>query len=358
MPLATQTGWVLGWVQAVQANFYRVRLVGDPYQARGQDIWCTRRARLKKLGQQIVVGDRVQVSVAARDSQGVIEAVLARESFLPRPAIANADQALLVFALREPPPEATHLSRFLVQAESSGLTVCLIFNKCDLVDEPIQQQWQERIGQWGYDLHLISAKTGMGIPRLRASCQDRISIVTGPSGVGKSSLLNRLLPDQQLLTQAVSGRLRHGRHTTRHVELFALNESSWIADSPGFNQVERFYCSAEGLMQAFPEIRPHLGSCQFRNCLHQQEPGCQIRPLPWERYPIYQELLREVIQQEPQDGMVLSEPTGSSEPSSPRAAAKPSPPHLPTHYRHRSRRQERQRLRAWSVDDLTDASEG
>ncbi|NJL99090.1 MAG: ribosome small subunit-dependent GTPase A [Synechococcaceae cyanobacterium SM2_3_2] len=297
----------LGLVRATQANFYRVRLlqpdrsVASP-EGSPPDYLCTRRALLKKLGQTVMVGDVVEVSLPpgsldCPDIRGVVEVVRPRLRTLPRPAIANAEQALIVMALSEPEPDPWGMSRFLVQAEASGLQVRLCFNKVDTVEPEMQAEWATRVKGWGYEPLLVSAKTGAGLEALQKLCAGRISVLTGFSGVGKSSLLNTLRPDLDLATQAVSGRLQHGRHTTRHVELFPTG-SGWIADSPGFNRPDLDLCTAITLISAFPEARSRVGSCQFRDCLHQEEPGCRIRDPHWDRYELYLAFLAEVLERE------------------------------------------------------------
>ncbi|NJK63812.1 MAG: ribosome small subunit-dependent GTPase A [Synechococcaceae cyanobacterium SM2_3_1] len=268
-----------GVVQAAQANFYRVGVTNtegsDPRSLTAnpstQAILCTCRTRLKKMGYQVMVGDRVQFVLGgettasdASDQRGAIIAIEPRSSLLSRPAIANLDQVMVVFALAEPELDPYRLSRFLVQAETTGLPVQLCLNKCDLLTQAEQQGWVERLRRWGYDPLLVSARTGEGVPELLQVCTDQISVLMGLSGVGKSSLLNRLVPDLNLPTQAVSGRLQQGRHTTRHVELFPLQGTSgWVADSPGFNQVERYHCPSQDLIQCSQRSGSVLAAVSF-----------------------------------------------------------------------------------------------
>ncbi|MEN9261916.1 MAG: ribosome small subunit-dependent GTPase A [Thermostichus sp. HHBFW_bins_43] len=346
----------LGWVRAAQANFYRVRM--DPALAAvfpgiqahlpaqkptPAELLCTRRAKLRKTGQQVMVGDWVEVGLPPTASdlwpeRGVIESILPRRTQLHRPAIANLSQALVVVALAEPDPEPTLISRFLVQAEASQLRVQVVLNKADCVDPGLAETWMDRLRSWGYTPLLVSAHTQAGIPAVRQCCRDQISVVMGPSGVGKSSLLNRLLPDAQLATQAVSGRLRHGRHTTRHVELFPLPEGGWIADSPGFNANEGIpSVHPLQLIQGFPEVRNRLGNCQFRDCLHDQEPGCGVREPDWERRSFYLQLLREAQAAQPL-GFVNARP----EPD--RTTSRDGIRQIPSRHRRVSRRQNRQAL--------------
>lgn len=368
----------LGVVRAAQANFYRVHLI----QAGQPEILCTRRSLLKKLGQSILVGDVVEVSLppsaqlSAHTARGVVEGVRPRQRQLPRPAIANADQALIVMALSEPEPDPWGISRFLIQAEASGLTVRLCFNKLDTVPASVQAAWGSRAQEWGYEPLMLSAKTGEGLDQLKSLCRGRISVLTGFSGVGKSSLLNALQPELDLATQAVSGRLQHGRHTTRHVELFSTG-SGWIADSPGFNRPDLNLCTSQTLIQAFPEVRAHLGSCQFRDCLHQDEPGCAIRDFHWERYDLYRAFLAEILQREQTQPTPIASTALIADPLNP--LAKPNRtrsnrtrlnprgistvdldpsgiPRLDPRYRRASRRQHTQKTQPWDPTLLEDGS--
>ncbi|NEO13161.1 MULTISPECIES: small ribosomal subunit biogenesis GTPase RsgA [unclassified Moorena] len=304
------TRW-LGTVLAVQANFYQVRLdqlkvdklevVGceDNLQANNlqpSTLLCTRRARLKKIGQQVMVGDRVVVDepdwVGGR---GVIAEVLPRTTQLDRPPIANAQQILVVFALEEPTLDAYQLSRFLVKAESTGFKVCLCLNKRDLVTPQQQQHWQQRLEAWGYQPVLISVHNGTCLEQLTDLLSQTISVMAGLSGVGKSSLINYLIPATTVRVAEVTGKLGRGRHTTRHVELFELPKGGFLADTPGFNQPD-LTCSPEDLIHYFPEARERLAQhrCQFSNCLHRDEPNCAVRG-DWERYQHYLDFLAEVI---------------------------------------------------------------
>ncbi|MDV3001321.1 MAG: Small ribosomal subunit biogenesis GTPase RsgA [Chroococcopsis gigantea SAG 12.99] len=283
----------IGTVVAVQANYYGVRL--DP-QPESHLLLCTRRTRLKKIGQKVMVGDRVVVEeIDLEQAQGVISEVLPRNTVLERPPVANGDQILLVFAIEEPSLEAWQLSRFLVKAESTGLEMCLCLNKTDLVTPILRQQWQETLEKWGYEPVWVSVSGADGIGELLSRLRDKITIMAGLSGVGKSSLLNYLLGSAKQRTGEVSGKLQKGRHTTRHVELFQLPGGGLLADTPGFNQPD-LDCEPSQLAYCFPEARKMLESrsCQFNDCLHRDEPNCVVRG-DWERYEHYLEFLDEVI---------------------------------------------------------------
>ncbi|MCC0176344.1 small ribosomal subunit biogenesis GTPase RsgA [Waterburya agarophytonicola K14] len=293
---------LIGTVVAVQANFYQVCLENNSTQF----LLCTRRTRLKKIGQKVMVGDRVIVEEPDwQDSRGAIAQVLPRTTELERPPVANADIILLVFAVEEPALDPWQLSRFLVKAESTTLELCLCLNKCDLITVEQRQQWQGRLKQWGYDASYVSVIQQQGINRLWERLQGKITVVAGPSGVGKSSLIRTLIPTIDLRVGKVSGKLQRGRHTTRHVELFELPGGGLLADSPGFNQPD-LDCLPRDLARYFPEARIRLqkATCQFSNCLHKDEPNCVVRG-DWERYEYYLDFLdkaialQEILQKQP-----------------------------------------------------------
>lgn len=283
---------LVGTVIAVQANFYQVKLE----DSRGDSLLCTRRSRLKKIGQKVMVGDRVLIEEPDwQDGRGAIAEVLPRTTELQRPPVANTDSILLVFALEEPTLDPWQLSRFLVKAESTALQLYLCLNKCDLITLEQQRQWQKRLLSWGYQASFVSVEQRLGIEELLSHLEGKISVVAGPSGVGKSSLIDALIPTVELRVGKVSGKLQRGRHTTRHVELFELPDGGLLADSPGFNQPD-LDCLPSELARYFPEARARLqqGSCQFSDCLHRDEPNCVVRG-DWERYEYYLDFLEKAI---------------------------------------------------------------
>ena len=309
MAKATDDGTVI----AIQANYYWVRLDQFPTTP----LLCTRRTRLKKIGQKVMVGDRVKVELPgsllplpkqahasvdfanlAEGDLGAIAKLYPRRSVLARPPVANAEQICLVFSLADPPLDVWQLSRFLVQAEATGLKTILCLNKRDLVDSTAIAAWQDRLQGWGYDPFLVSVHSGEGIGNLRHRLEQGTSLMAGPSGVGKSSLINALVPGVEQRVKQVSGKLRKGRHTTRHVELFTLPNGGLLADTPGFNQPDLVIDAAQ-LIQLFPEVRHQVATqtCFFKDCLHRGEPDCAVGST-WERYEHYLTFLEEALQQQ------------------------------------------------------------
>jgi ribosome biogenesis GTPase len=298
-----------GTVLAVQANYYQVRLNSclDYSIPTGLDrsesqplLLCTRRSRLKKIGQQIMVGDQVLIEEPDwAGMRGAISDVLPRQTELDRPPIANVNQILLVFALADPPLDAYQLSRFLVRAELTGIKIGLCLSKSDLVSLEQQRRWQERLQTWGYAAFTVSLHTNQGLESLNHYLHQSITVIAGPSGVGKSSLINHFIPTAKVKVGAVSGKLSRGRHTTRHVELFEIPNGGFLADTPGFNQPD-LKGSPALLASCFPELRQRLMKqhCQFSNCLHQDEPNCAVVK-DWERYEHYLSFLEILQQQQP-----------------------------------------------------------
>lgn len=332
-----------GMVLAQEANYYRVRL--DPGADAPTDLLlCTRRARLMKTKQPVYVGDRVQVTeVDWQGGRAAISEVLPRQSLLVKPPIANCNKVLVVFALLEPAFDPVLLSRFLVCIETEHLKALVCLNKSDQATSVLRLAVELRVRGWGYGVCTVSTRTQDGIGELAQSLDQGTFVLAGPSGVGKSSLLNALHPGLKLRVGAVSDKLGRGKHTTRHVELFALESGALVADAPGFSQLD-ITCPPRDLAGYFPEFRS-LPACQFRDCLHGAEPGCMVRQSGLERYEIYLTFLAETIAH----ARILQRTSDPEETLKAHrqvrgAGEKSTIPRLDANYRKPSRRSQRQQI--------------
>ena len=238
-------------------------------------VTCQARGILRKEGMTPLTGDMVRVTV--QRGKGMIQQVLPRKNSFIRPAVANVD-ALLIFAANvNPVTEPFLIDRVTAIAGNKGVESILCINKTDL-DEA-----EELCGIYshaGFRVIATSAQTGAGIGELRRALQGKLTAFTGNSGVGKSSVLNRLCPELRLPTGEVSEKLGRGRHTTRHVELFTLDPETFVMDTPGFSSFDTDQMDVilkENLQYAFPDFGPWLGRCQFHDCSHRREPGCAVR---------------------------------------------------------------------------------
>jgi ribosome biogenesis GTPase len=236
-----------------------------------------------------VIGDRVRVRVLA-DGTGAIEAVEPRSSRFsrrqpgPRGAwkedllVANVDQVLVVFACANPAPHLRMLDRFLVAAEDNQIAAMVVANKVDLVGLRAAQDMFGPYAAIGYPVHLVSAREGIGVEEMAEQLAGNVSVVTGPSGVGKSTLLNAIQPGLRIETGEVSDALHKGRHTTTTAELHRLEAGhGYVADTPGLRELGLWRIPPQELASCFPEFRPLLGSCGFNDCRHLEEPRCAIR---------------------------------------------------------------------------------
>ncbi|MBN1399882.1 MAG: ribosome small subunit-dependent GTPase A [Anaerolineae bacterium] len=256
------------------------------------EIDCSIRGRLKKRQAEsdlVAVGDRVRWS-PTEEGAGIIEEVLPRRSVLsrspppPRPQVeqvivANPDQVLVVFSLLNPSPNPLMLDRYLVACEAVELPVIIVWNKTDLVQNTDDVDWEmlERYRQIGYETLFTSAETGEGIEALRDRLRGKLTVLTGPSGVGKSKLLNCLWPDLDLGVGEISEYHDRGRHTTVVARLLNPEPDIYVADTPGLRQFRFWDIDPEQLEAFFPEMRPYLGKCYFTPCTHIHEPECAVR---------------------------------------------------------------------------------
>ncbi|MEN6413673.1 MAG: ribosome small subunit-dependent GTPase A [Veillonellales bacterium] len=260
---------------------------------------CTLRGRFKKERFSLLVGDEVQYDMLGND-KGVIEQILPRRSMLKRPMVANVDQVILTFAAVQPKINPALMDRFLILADLSALVTILCINKMDLADSAELSPIIELYRSIGYKVITLSAKYGSGILDLRKLLCDRITAFAGPSGVGKSTILNTIEPGLQLVTGAVSDKIGRGRHTTRFAELLPLTGGGFVVDTPGFSLTECNDIPESQLMYCFHEIAAFAPKCRFKSCLHFKEPQCAVKQavadgkISKQRYQSYLEALTEI----------------------------------------------------------------
>lgn len=275
------------------AGFYYVEVAGSGlYECKAKGIF--RQQRIKPL-----VGDNVELEVLdAAAQEGNITAICPRRNELIRPAVANIDQALVVFAVARPAPHLNLLNRFLVMMAYKQIPVVLCFNKEDLAADTgrLQQIYRD----CGYPLVFVSAREGSHMAELSGLLKGRTTVIAGPSGVGKSTLINRLCPAAEMATGEISRKIERGKHTTRHSELFALAADTYICDTPGFSSLFVAEMEPAELAGCFPEFAPYTGTCRFRPCTHSHEPGCAVKAavdqgrIARERYESYVDLYNEL----------------------------------------------------------------
>lgn len=246
-------------------------------QVAGQEelLSCRLRGRIKRNKGAVVTGDYVEYQ-RLEDGTGVIESCLPRRTLLKRPAVANIDQVLITFAARQPDLNQLLLNRFLVLAEWSGIPeIVICINKCDLLEE--KADFLQDYVQAGYKLLMVSAQEGQGIQELKNLLTGRVTVFAGPSGVGKSSLLNAVDSNLELATGKISDKIKRGKHTTRAACLLPLPEGGTVVDTPGFSAAELENIDKAQLAHYFPEFRPYIEKCYYNTCTHSHEPDCAVK---------------------------------------------------------------------------------
>ena len=286
---------MIGKIMKGIAGFYYVGVVeSGVYECKAKGIF--RKDKIKPL-----VGDDVEIEALNEEEKlGNIVKILPRRSELIRPAVANIDQALVIFAAREPKPNLSLLDRFLVIMEKQDVPVIICFNKQDLCDEEEVGRLKEIYEACGYPVVLASAKQGEGIEEIKSLLRGKTTTVAGPSGVGKSSLTNLLQNEVQMETGEISKKLGRGRHTTRHSQIIQIEKDTWLYDTPGFTSFYVEEIEKEELRFYFREFSKYEGTCRFQGCTHTHEPGCMVKnaleegKISKERYENYLELYGEL----------------------------------------------------------------
>ena len=241
------------------------------YQCRAKGIFRNR--KIKPL-----VGDNVEFSILDEEAgEGNIDEILPRKNALVRPAAANVDQALVLFALTQPSPNLNLLDRFLVMMAMEKIPVVICFNKADLGDGAMEEEYKKIYEGAGYEVHFISARTDLGMDQVRELLRGRTTVLAGPSGVGKSSLTNRIQPEASMETGGISRKIERGKHTTRHSELFFVEKDTYMMDTPGFSSMYTPEIEASELKEFFPEFAEFENECRFLGCVHIGERVCGVK---------------------------------------------------------------------------------
>ncbi|WP_055667865.1 ribosome small subunit-dependent GTPase A [Desnuesiella massiliensis] len=279
-----------------------IKGIGGFYYVKTEDgniFECKARGKFRFDELTPIVGDRVDIEV--QNGKGVIDKIHERKSKLIRPLVANVNQAFVVFAVKNPDLNLELLNKFLVLCDYNNVKSILCLNKTDLCSEEEYMNIEKIMENLGYEVLHIRAKEGYGIDKLKAKLKDNITVLCGPSGVGKSTLLNSLIGKSYMETGEVSLKIGRGKHTTRHSELIEV-EQGLMVDTPGFSTVDLSFIEKEQLQFCFPEFKPYLNNCRFSSCLHNKEPHCAVKEAlndkkinPY-RYEFYIKTLEEISQ--------------------------------------------------------------
>lgn len=280
------------------AGFYYVQTKTGIYECKAKGSFRNR--KLKPF-----VGDNVEITVLDEEKKkGNMEDILERKNFLIRPAVANVDQAIVIFAAAKPDPNLNLLDRFLIMMEQKEIPVVLVFNKTDVAEKTKLEELAKTYEGCGYQVLSVSAMKEEGISKIMEILRGKTSTVAGPSGVGKSSIINLLQSEIHMETGNISEKIERGKHTTRHSELIAIAEDTYIFDTPGFSSLYVSDMEKEDLKAYFPEFAPYEDQCKFLGCVHLNEPVCGVKEalaegkLSRSRYENYQMLYEELKEKE------------------------------------------------------------
>lgn len=258
-------------IKGIGGFYYVVCENGVTYECKAKGVFRNR--KIKPL-----VGDNVEIEILdAEKNLGNIEDILPRFNWLNRPAVANVDQTVIIFAVSAPEPNFNLLDRFLINMEQHEVPTIICFNKIDLEEFRQSEDICRSYTKSGYEVLFISAESGYGIHTLEAVIKGKTTVFAGPSGVGKSSTLNSLFPDANVQTGGLSEKIQRGKHTTRHSELMFVDDDTYIMDTPGFSSLYTEGIEADNLKLYFPEIAAYTGTCKFNMCNHISEPGCLVK---------------------------------------------------------------------------------
>ncbi len=275
------------------AGFYLV-------EHEGMRFLCKARGILRKDSQKPLVGDRVEFEAAVtEESEASITEIADRRNVLLRPAVSNVDQVLIVLALKKPDPQLFLLDEYLLMVEKQGIPAGILWNKADLAETEEWRQYAAIYESAGYPVFSFSSRSLEGLDGLKAFLKGKITVLAGPSGVGKSTLTNLLCPDARMETGEISRKISRGKQTTRHTELFPMGEDSYLLDTPGFTSVF-VDADQDSLRELFPEFWKREGQCRYSGCRHLSEPDCSVKAavasgeISGSRYESYRRLMKEL----------------------------------------------------------------
>ncbi|AFS78684.1 putative ribosome biogenesis GTPase RsgA [Gottschalkia acidurici 9a] len=251
-------------------GFYYVKVENITYECRARGLF-----RKEKIKPQ--VGDRVLIRVNDQNKTGYVEKIFERTTELIRPPVSNVNQAIIVFAIKKPDPNLWLLDRFLLLASCQNLDVVICLNKIDLATEEEVKEIYDIYSKSGYKIITTSNKDNIGIDEIREILKDKITVFAGPSGVGKSTLLNSIQPNLKLKTGEISTKTSRGKHTTRHTELIELDKGGFVLDTPGFSSLDLDFLTEETLEEHFHDIHEASEMCKFAGCRHDKEPSCKVK---------------------------------------------------------------------------------
>ena len=281
------------------AGFYYIYAENDEiYECKAKGIF-------RKDKQKPLVGDNVEIEVLdEQEKEGSVTAILPRKNSLIRPAVANVDQAFVIFAMENPKPNFMLLDRFLIMMEKENVPAVICFNKKDLAKQEELELLYETYKSCGYDVIFSSTFNGEGLDEIREILKGKTTVVAGPSGVGKSSITNALQENVQMETGEISKKLKRGKHTTRHSQVIPVGHDTYLMDTPGFSSLFVERMEKEELRFHYPEFAEYEGKCRFQGCVHVHEPECAVKQAVEEgkihrqRYENYVSFYEELKEQE------------------------------------------------------------
>lgn len=279
------------------AGFYYVHVPGQGV------LECKAKGVFRNRREKPLVGDNVEVELLDQDRRtGNVEAILPRRNALIRPAVANVDQAIVIFAVSYPKPNLNLLDRFLLMMRTQEIPVGICFNKMDTVQEEEVQDMIQQYRNSGVQVYQTSTYRQEGLDVLQEDLLEKTTVLAGPSGTGKSSVINAIFPDAQMETGQISEKIKRGKHTTRHSELFSLGENTYLMDTPGFTSLSLPDLEKEELRDYYEEFIPYQDGCRFLGCVHVHEPDCAVKEalnqgkISRNRYDNYKQFFEELSQ--------------------------------------------------------------